>query len=160
MHCSPKTLTSDTPFLGVAFHKHTPMFIHTHSYRTRINIHLMTISVRRHLTTKCSSTFGTSLQTVTTLPNSCLSYPTTRGCKSHTVMKNLSPLPENVSFSLTHPTHTLKTTRSMQEGCKNILLHRRQAICHLSLINNKKYYFPKTLPTISDMTCYYHFSLP
>lgn len=54
-------------------------------------------------------------ETVTTLPNSCLSYPTTWGCKSHTVTKNLSPLPENVSFSLTHFPHRHS---KLQAPCK------------------------------------------
>lgn len=139
-----------TFFGGVAFHEHTPMFTHTHSYRTRINnIHLTTISVRRQLTTKCSSTFGTSLQRLLQLYQTPVSATQRHEDASHTQLRRTCLLCQRMLASASPTSHTY--TQNYTLHARRMQKHptsqeTRQAICHLSLINNKKYYFPKTLP--------------
>lgn len=110
-----------TFFGGVAFHEHTPMFIHTHGYRTHINIHLMTISVCKHLTTKCSSTFGTSLQRLLQLYQTPVSATQRHEDASHTELRRTCLLRQRMLASASPTSHTYT---------QNYTLHARRMQKH------------------------------
>lgn len=110
-----------TFFGGVAFHEHTPMFIHTHGYRTHINIHLMTISVCKHLTTKCSSTFGTSLQRLLQLYQTPVSATQQHEDASHTELRRTCLLRQRMLASASPTSHTYT---------QNYTLHARRMQKH------------------------------